>query len=344
MPPLVSICCATYNHKLYIAKAIEGFLFQITKFNFEIVIHDDASTDGTSNIIKEYAAKHKNIVAIMQPTNLMSKGINPTADHIFSKAKGKYIALCDGDDYWTDPYKLQKQVDLLEANPEYVACFHDVKILETNGDIVNDYITTVPNNYETILNLAEYGNYIHTPSILFRNILNVFPKEFHDSPVGDYFLYMLLAEHGKYFYFNEPMAVYRNGVGIWSGRSELFRYKNTIKTFALLALYFRVKHEGILTIYTYRISQIYSNIYTDITINELRELVKNDEIVFLILEYHKNILSNSNLEGKSFENIPVSQSYLDLSVYRTSILLNELKKRFVLKLTILLKKYFYKKR
>lgn len=123
--PLVSICCITYNHVNYIRDAIEGFLMQETSFPFEIIIHDDASTDGTSEIIQEYANKYPELfVTILQKENQWSKGGGSIyVRFVYPRAKGKYIALCEGDDYWTDPLKLQKQVDFLEANTNCDICF-----------------------------------------------------------------------------------------------------------------------------------------------------------------------------------------------------------------------------
>lgn len=116
-PPLVSICCTTYNHGKFIQDAIEGFLMQKTNFPIEIIIHDDASTDNTATIVKQYAEKHPGlIITILQTINQYSQGIKPWPNFVFPKARGKYIALCEGDDYWTDPLKLQKQVDFLEGN------------------------------------------------------------------------------------------------------------------------------------------------------------------------------------------------------------------------------------
>jgi glycosyltransferase involved in cell wall biosynthesis len=129
--PLVSICCITYNHEKYIRETIEGFLIQKTKFPIEIIIHDDASADNTANIIREYEKKFPHLItAIYQKENQYSKGVRSiTVKFTFPIARGKYIALCEGDDYWTDPYKLQKQVDFLEANPEYTFTFHDAVFL-----------------------------------------------------------------------------------------------------------------------------------------------------------------------------------------------------------------------
>ena|SRR6218665_28187 len=124
--PLVSICCITYNHANYIKECLEGFILQQCNFPFEILIHDDASTDGTQDIIKEYQEKYPKIIKpILQVENQYSKGVrgmNPKFN--FPRAKGKYIALCEGDDYWTDPKKLQKQFNILEKNPDINICSH----------------------------------------------------------------------------------------------------------------------------------------------------------------------------------------------------------------------------
>jgi len=118
--PLVSICCITYNHENYIRDAIEGFLMQKTSFPIEIIIHDDASTDNTAQIIKEYEDKYPDLFCnIFQNENQWSKGGGSIyARFLYPQARGKYIALCEGDDYWTDPLKLQKKVDFMEVNPD----------------------------------------------------------------------------------------------------------------------------------------------------------------------------------------------------------------------------------
>lgn len=127
---MVSICCIVYNHESYIRQCLDGFIMQKTNFVYEIVIHDDASTDKTAEIIREYEAKYPNIIKpIYQKENQYSKGIQISATYNLPRAKGKYIALCEGDDYWTDPLKLQKQVDFLEINLEYSGCVHQATIL-----------------------------------------------------------------------------------------------------------------------------------------------------------------------------------------------------------------------
>src|SRR5690606_11316563 len=138
--PLVSISCITYNHAPYIRECLDGFMMQKCDFDFEVLIHDDASTDGTQEIIKEYQEKYPEIIKpIFQTENQYSKGIRGmNIQFNFPRAQGKYIALCEGDDYWTDPLKLQKQLDFLEANPEYVLSCHNYKILDFDGKTIKD--------------------------------------------------------------------------------------------------------------------------------------------------------------------------------------------------------------
>ncbi len=219
--PLVTIACISYNHSQYIRDAIEGFLMQKTNFPVEIRIFDDASTDGTQEIIKEYAKNHANIITFLMTENQWSKGKYGLIDWIFPSAKGKYIALCEGDDYWIDPYKLQKQVDFLEENSDYVICFHKVLILK-NKKFKKDYITKVPDETTTLEDLIRFGNFIHTPSVLFRNdLIDKFSHYFRNCIIGDYPLYVLLTRYGKIKYINEVMAVYRiHDGGYWSNRNK----------------------------------------------------------------------------------------------------------------------------
>ena len=134
--PLVSICCITYNHAKYIRQCLEGFLMQKTSFSYEIVINDDCSTDGTTDIIREYEARYPNLISpIYHAENEYSKGVRGMfATYCFPKAKGKYIAMCEGDDYWIDPLKLQKQVDFMEENPDYSMCFHNAMRLNERAE------------------------------------------------------------------------------------------------------------------------------------------------------------------------------------------------------------------
>lgn len=139
--PLVSICCLTYNHTPFIRKCLDGFLMQKTDFPIEILIHDDASTDGTDDIIREYTAKYPDLIfPLFETENQYSKGHAGEMDikYNYSRARGKYIAYCEGDDYWTEPLKLQKQVDFLEEHPEYSVCFHRCRSFYVKEDRWDD--------------------------------------------------------------------------------------------------------------------------------------------------------------------------------------------------------------
>ena len=134
----VSIICNTYNHEKYIAHALESFLMQKTDFSFEILVHDDASTDSTPDIIRAYVEKYPNIIKpILQTENQTTKGVYVTQAFQFSRAKGKYIAFCEGDDYWIDSNKLQFQVDWLEQHPQDIGCVHKYIVVDEDENIQN---------------------------------------------------------------------------------------------------------------------------------------------------------------------------------------------------------------
>jgi glycosyltransferase involved in cell wall biosynthesis len=218
-PIFVSISCITYNHEKFIRQCIEGFLMQKTNFPIEILIFDDASTDGAQQIIQEYASKDHRIITFLQNENQWSKGKYGLLDWLFPAAKGKYIALCEGDDYWTDPLKLQKQVDFLEANPEYSMTFHKVKIYNEiehkfEEDVIND-LTKEDTNLHDLLK----GNYIRTVSAVIRNtsqLASLIDKIKTATP-GDWLLFIIIASTRKIKYMNQEMAVYRISYsGVWS--------------------------------------------------------------------------------------------------------------------------------
>lgn len=151
---LVSVICTAYNHEKYIKDALEGFAMQKTNFAFEALVHDDASTDNTAKIILDYAEKYPHIIKpIIQTENQHSKKIPITNDIILPRANGKYIAFCEGDDFWTDENKLQLQIDFLENNPEYIACVHNTTLHDCNKKKKDCLV--VSNNYEHDLNFKD---------------------------------------------------------------------------------------------------------------------------------------------------------------------------------------------
>ena len=220
---MVSICCITYNHEKYIAEAIESFLMQKTDFKYEILIHDDASTDNTANIVKEYEKRYPDIIKpIYQVQNQYSQKKLVSSNN-YNRAKGKYIAICEGDDYWTDLYKLQKQFNYMEENPLCGLCFHTVKkVDDLSGKIIGKIS---PYNEDRIVNAEEVilggGDFIGTNSIFCRSeLLKKLPKFFMNSPVGDYPLQILTSCNDYAYFMKESMSVYRVNIkGSWTLRN-----------------------------------------------------------------------------------------------------------------------------
>ena len=239
--PKISVVTITYGHENFIEQTLDGVFMQDYKGEIEFIISNDHSPDATDRVIKDYLAVKEIPInfTIKYTQHEVNKGMMTNFIWALEQASGKYIALCEGDDYWTDPLKLQKQVEFLETNQEYVLTFHPVQILNTDGVLVEDFITKVPENYEYQETLASGNNYIHTPSVLFRNIITSFPPEFMLSPIGDYFLFMILTNHGKIKIMNDTMAVYRQGVGVWSDLQLPERLLNTMFCIKLISSHFK---------------------------------------------------------------------------------------------------------
>ncbi len=212
--PIVSIASITYNHARYLHDALEGFLMQRNSFPFEIIIYDDASTDGAAAIIEEYAAKYPHLVfPILKDVNQVSRGINPIISYVFPKCHGKYIALCEGDDYWTDPLKLQKQVDFMESNSGYVGCYHRAVTMDDNNEATGFLPAFGDEKDLTYESLVE-KNRTPTASVVFRNLLTKRDIQSLDKLYpGDWALYFILAQYGKIKY----MDMVRLGLSITPG-------------------------------------------------------------------------------------------------------------------------------
>ncbi|MDU5111650.1 MAG: glycosyltransferase [Clostridium sp.] len=220
--PLVSISCITYNHEKYISDALYSFLMQKTDFDFEILIHDDASTDRTADVIKDYQRRYPNIIKpIYQTENQYSKG-RRRIFYLFndSRAVGKYIALCEGDDFWTDPYKLQKQVDYMQKNPECSMCIHSADIVDGDRKLQGIKVRPYKENRTVLIDdlIMGGGGFCATASIMYckKDIENL-PQFFMDAHVADYPLQLILASKGQVYYIDESMSAYRVGIqGAWT--------------------------------------------------------------------------------------------------------------------------------
>lgn len=217
--PLVSICSLTYNHAPYIRQCLDGILMQQTDFAFEIIINDDCSTDGTTEIIREYAEKYPEIIKpIFHDENQYQKGLRGFFHRfVFPIAQGKYIALCEGDDYWTDPLKLQKQVDFLESHPDYSLCFHNAIVHYEDRKTSDCPFGKIEDRDYTDVEI--YENWIiPTASVIIRK--DVVKSELYIKTskekrfvYGDIVLFLTASRCGKMHGFPEIMSIYRKHTG-----------------------------------------------------------------------------------------------------------------------------------
>lgn len=234
--PKVSVCVQTYNHIGFIKECLDGVLSQKTSFDFEILLGEDFSNDGTRSVCLEYAKKYpKKIKLILhhRENNIKFNGSPTGRFNILTNllsANGEYIALCEGDDYWTDPLKLQKQVDFLDKNRDYGICFHetqtyfqDEKRFESNETSIH-----IPET-SSFLELANY-NFIVTPSAMLRNDIEI-PLWYCGLPIGDWPLYFIQLKDRKIKKLPEEMAVYRiHGNGAWTSASQKRRLQIDVST------------------------------------------------------------------------------------------------------------------
>jgi glycosyltransferase involved in cell wall biosynthesis len=216
--PLVSVTCITYNQVNFIRETLDGFLMQKTDFPFEVLINDDSSTDGTAEILAEYQSKHPDIIRVVfHDENQFSQGKRGMfARFLFPIARGKYIALCEGDDYWTDPHKLQIQADYMESHPECTLCFHQVKVVYDNEEKSDQlYPEGEERSRLTRCDLISV-NFVGTNSVMYRK------HDYADLSVDvmptDLYLHLFHARFGEIHFIERAMSVYRRHAGgIWWG-------------------------------------------------------------------------------------------------------------------------------
>ncbi|MDJ0364558.1 glycosyltransferase [Hymenobacter sp. H14-R3] len=232
----------TYNHASFLAQAIEGVMMQQVTFAVHLIIADDKSTDSTLSIAQDYAERFPNRITVLtRPHNL---GMMPNFIDALNYCNGSYIALCEGDDYWDDPKKLQMQVDFLESNHDYSISFHNLRMVSADGQKSLGLIQkSDQSETTTIIDLAK-GNFISTLSCVFRNTVagpektTQLPDWYSQVPIGDYCLHMLNAKHGKIKYFPAVMGAYRmHGDGAWSLQNQITRSQKLFDTLE------KLKHE-----------------------------------------------------------------------------------------------------
>lgn len=204
---ILSIVCITYNHESYIRQCLEGFIMQKTNFLFEAIVHDDASTDNTANIIQEYAQNYPNIIKpVLEKENQFSKHDGSLDKILNSNIRGKYVAVCEGDDYWIDPKKIQKQVDFLESNYDYSMCFHNAVLLNESK---SPFRLIEIENRDYTANECYRDWIVPTASIVIRK--SVWDKMKTDTRLinGDINIILNACANGKIRGFSEKMSVYR---------------------------------------------------------------------------------------------------------------------------------------
>ena len=278
MKPLVSVVMITYGHEKYIEEAIKGVFLQKTNFPLELIISNDKSPDSTDEIVKNIIKSAPENISVKYIQHTENIGMLPNLISTLKMAEGKYIAVCEGDDYWTDENKLQKQTDFLEKNEDFMLTFHNVFI--RNGETLRidlDYEKRLSSKNVYTINDLSKGNFIHTLSVVFRNMEIEFPEWYFSSFLGDYPIWLWLSKKGKIKYFPEKMGVYRENVGVWSGK---YQEEREFKTMLVLR-----------------------NLIPDFEM--LPDVKKN-------LTYTKNIYIKNFLKQKSFAKVVTSPYFSEL--------------------------------
>jgi glycosyltransferase involved in cell wall biosynthesis len=238
--PKVSVLMITYNHESFIAQAIDSVLMQETVFPIELVIGEDCSKDRTREIVLEYQRRFPETIRLLLPVENL--GANRNLVQTYEACRGEYIALLEGDDYWTDPHKLQKQVEFLEGHPDYVICHHDAIVVNEHRDLLME--SPLPVTFKRDYSEKELitGAWILTLTTCFRNILTDTPPELTRVYNGDTFLFSLLGNHGKSKYLGDiirPDAYRIHSGGVWSSiPDDAIKAFHRITTFYWLRKYY----------------------------------------------------------------------------------------------------------
>lgn len=279
----VSVLMLTYNQERYINEAIRSVMLQQTDFAFELIIGNDASTDKTADACRMWQERYpQQIVLLDRKENL---GLQQNFIQTYAHCRGQYVAICEGDDFWSNKHKLQRQVDFLDSHPDYSTCFHRVvNYYEENG--VKSLSNGGQKRETDILDLAQ-SNYISNVSAVFRrNLFGALPEWFAEVSTYDYAIHLLNAQYGKIHYMKKPMAVYRqHGKAIWSkaGLDKKLAIALTIRE--LLMAYFKEKGNE-------KVYEALLATHTAISLNLIRyyqhvaQTEKAAETEALILRYH----------------------------------------------------------
>ena len=228
VPPKVSVVMLTYRHEKFITQAIESVLMQKTDFPFELLIGEDKSPDATRRIVEAYERRHPGKIRLLaREQNL---GMMRNFVDTYLRCRGTYVALLEGDDYWTCAQKLQLQADALDAHPDWVICFHTVRFVTDDGSRPSYLFPSGRPEVSTLDDLMEQ-NFMQTCSLMFRNgVVRSFPDWYFSLPVGDWPLSIMMAQHGRVGYLDRVMADYRiHPGGVWAGRDPRFQLEQSLR-------------------------------------------------------------------------------------------------------------------
>lgn len=241
MKPLISVCMITYNHGDYIEEAIDGIVMQECSYPIELIISDDFSPDDTESLVKNKIKEIHSNISIKYVRHEKNIGMMNNFDFAYNQCNGTYVAICEGDDYWSDKKKLQKQVDFLEKNSEYVLCFHNAEVLYENSKERRLFVEKYEkDDYSANDILREW--YIPTASMVFRNIPEKLPDYMMSAPHSDLGFQLFLSKFGKFKLINEVMSVYRkNDFGVSNQYNTLKYYNSYIAQMIAMDLYFEKK-------------------------------------------------------------------------------------------------------
>lgn len=240
--PVVSVIMITYNHENFIKQAIEGVLNQETNFPFELIIANDCSPDSTALIVENIINSHPISDLINFIDNKTNLGANRNYLNAYKESKGKYIAVCEGDDFWADETKLQRQVDFLEKNPEYVLTYHDAKCIDENGSFINSVHNSKPQKEFSKLELQQ-GNQPLFLTTCYRKVPIESLVAISEIINGDTFLTSILGNYGKGKWLNIKPAYYRHhSGGVWSLKQKEYKFKAKIQLLSVLQEYYKSKH------------------------------------------------------------------------------------------------------
>ncbi len=258
----VSIVMVTYNHEKYIAQAVESVLMQETNFDYELIIGEDCSQDKTRAIVMDFQRRFPERIRLLLPEKNLGGSGKTNFLQTLAAAQGQYVALLEGDDYWTSPHKLQKQVDFLDSHPECAICFHKSNMLYEDG---SQPTVQHPENVQPISTLEDLlqGNFIIACSVMFRRgLFGEFPDWFYRAMTGDWAIHILNAQYGKIGFINETMSTYRlHSGGFWSLKNKEWILRENIKMLKDVDRYLNFKYHRTIkcTLFNYylELTQLY---------------------------------------------------------------------------------------